>query len=135
LTIRLSNMSYIIPPTGYLINGYGPHACAIAVSYISDSYNMYILGAPFVRSFYTSFDYESNQVMLAVNVNAPNGTTIDVGQRLSGWQIFGIFIAITIGALFVIIGSFCFIKKCLCQKCKNNQQTQETLLEANNMTM
>jgi hypothetical protein len=57
LTIRLSNMSYIIPPAGYLLNGYGPHACAIAVSYISDSYNMYILGAPFVRSFYTAFDF------------------------------------------------------------------------------
>ena len=79
LTFRLSNMSYSIPPAGYLLDNYGPHACAIAVSYISDTYNMYILGDPFIRSFYTAFDYETNQVMLAVNVNAPNGTSIDVG--------------------------------------------------------
>lgn len=72
-------MSYIIPPAGYLLDNYGPHACTVAVSYISDSYNMYILGDPFIRSFYTAFDYETNQVMLAVNVNAPNGTSIDVG--------------------------------------------------------
>lgn len=50
-------MSYTIPPAGYLLDNYGTHACVIGLSYISDSNNMYILGDPFIRSFFTSFDY------------------------------------------------------------------------------
>lgn len=79
MTFRLSNMSYVIPPAGYLLENYNLHACAIAVSYISDSHNMYILGDPFIRNFYTAFDYSTNKIILAVNANAPSGTSIDVG--------------------------------------------------------
>lgn len=76
LTIKLSDYNYVIPPQGYLLDSYGGHTCAIAVSYVLDSYNMYILGDPFIRSFYTTFDYGNNKIMLAVNVNAPEGTMI-----------------------------------------------------------
>lgn len=114
LTIRLNNMSYIIPPAGYLIDNYdGDGQCVIAVSFISDSNNMYILGDPFIRSFFTSFDYKQKRVLLAVSANAPDGTRIDRGQILNGWQIFGIFIAITIGALMLCIGSWCFVTRCV----------------------
>ena len=74
LTIKLSDYNYVIPPRGFLLDNYNGHTCAIAVSYVQDSYNMYILGDPFIRRFYTTFDYGNNKIMLAVNVNAPEGT-------------------------------------------------------------
>jgi hypothetical protein len=49
ITLRMDNMSYVIPPAGYLIDNYATHACAVGVGYISDSYNMYILGEVFMR--------------------------------------------------------------------------------------
>ncbi len=78
-------MTYTIPPAGYLLENYNSHACVIAVSYIADSNNMYILGDIFIRNFYTAFDYQENKVVIAVSANAPSGTAIDVGQLLTGW--------------------------------------------------
>jgi hypothetical protein len=57
LKIRINNNNYVIPPAGYLIEDTFGHKCVIAVSYISDAHEEYILGFPFMRSFYTIFDY------------------------------------------------------------------------------
>jgi len=106
-------MSYTIPPQAYLIDNYATHRCAVGIAYISDSYNMYVLGEVFMRSFYTALDFGTNQVILAVSSNAYEGVLIDRGQKLNGWQIFGLFIAGTICALIIGIGSYCGIKQCV----------------------
>lgn len=62
LRIRLENTIFVIPPEGYLLENTLNHQCVIAVSYISDSKEMYILGEAFLRNFYAVFDYSTNQV-------------------------------------------------------------------------
>lgn len=69
-----------------------------------------------MRNYFTQFNYQKNEVMIAVNNNAPENTLIDNGQKFTGWQIFFIFIAFTILALILMIGSWCFITRCVVQK-------------------
>lgn len=114
LTIRLTNLDYVIPAAGYLLDGYQSHGCAVAVSYVSDQQNIYILGTTFLRSFYTEFDYQTNRIMFAVNANAASGT--EVKQVLSGWLIFACFVGATVAALVLCIGTYCGVKKLIFSK-------------------
>jgi len=90
------------------------HQCVIAVSYIQDSREMYILGEAFLRNFYAIFNYNTNEVQLAVNVNAPAGTKIHTVK--SGWVIFAYTMAATLALLVFCIGTFCFVTRCCCRK-------------------
>lgn len=114
LTIRLYDTEFVIPPAGYLLENTMNHQCVIAVSYISDSREMYILGEAFLRNFYAIFDYSTNTVQLAVNSNAPTGTKIH--KVRSGWVIFAYTMAATIILLMFCIGTFCIITRCCCRK-------------------
>ena len=114
LTIRLENTNFVIPPAGYLLENTMNHQCVIAVSYISDGREMYILGETFLRNFYAVFDYTTNKVQLAVNANAPVGTKIHTVK--SGWVIFAYTMAATLALLIMCIGTFCFITRCCCRK-------------------
>ena len=116
----------MIPPAGYLLANTQGHACLIAVSYVSDSQNMYILGDAFLRNFYTVFDYSSNEVKFAVSSNASPGTKIHT--FLSGWVIFAYTMTATLLVLFCCIGSYCFITRC-CLKQKARPRYQPTKFE------
>ena len=95
LTVVLGNNHYTIPPEGYTFNLQGD-TCTIAVSYLSDTQGMYILGDTFMRNFVTTFDNHNKELRLAVNVNAPAGTSIEF--KFSGGQIFGLIM----GSLLVV---------------------------------
>lgn len=62
--------------------------------------------------------------MLAVSANAPKGTLIDNGQKFSGWQLFLMFIGFTMLALVLIIGSWCFMTRCVMKKYKERQKRE-----------
>ena len=53
LVIYLEDKKYLIPPAGYMLDDYYGNACALTVSWISDSHNFYMLGDAFIRNFYT----------------------------------------------------------------------------------
>ena len=72
------------------------------------------MGEAFLRNFYAVFDYTTNQVQLAVNINAPAGTKIHTVK--SGWAIFAYTMAATLAILVICIGTFCFVTRCCCRK-------------------
>lgn len=108
LTIRLNNNNFIIPPEGYLLEDKFEHRCVIAVSYISDATELYILGDTFLRNFYTVLNFDDYTVAFAVSSNAAPGTKIE--PVLSGWIIFAYFTLATIGLILVCIGPCCLVR-------------------------
>ena len=110
MTIELNNNEYTIAPAGYMVsNDLGDHKCSIAVSYNSDSSGLYILGDTFLRNYVSTFDYKKGEVRMAVNVNAPTGTSIV--YHMGGWEIFGIFMLCVFGILLI---GFCAFKVYKC---------------------
>ena len=65
-TFQLEYTTFTIPPAGYTSDVDG--GCLIAVSYISDSQGLYILGDTFLRNFVSTYDYEKKKIDLGVNV-------------------------------------------------------------------
>jgi len=116
-----------------VLDDYLGHQCAITVNYISDQASMVILGDAFLRNFFTQYDYRDHKVVIGVSTNAPEGTLIDDGQKFTGWQIFGIFIAFTVLIISTIIGSWCFVTRCIVKKYRENKQraVQSVLEELN----
>ena len=58
LTFFFNSNPYTIQPQGYTIsNAWDGWACVVAVSYVSDSSNVYVLGDTFLRNFVSVFDY------------------------------------------------------------------------------
>ena len=60
---------------------------------------MYILGDPFLRNFYTTFDYEDNQMSLAVSSTAALGTTI---TRYYSVAVIALFVMIVLMVVVII---------------------------------
>ena len=85
ITVRLANNHYTIQPEGYMFSGNGRQSkmCTVAISYMSDTQGLFILGDTFMRNFVTTFDNDSEEIRLAVNINAPAGTKIE--WKISGW--------------------------------------------------
>ena len=79
LEFDIGGMTFNIPPLGYMVDNYNGHTCAFMVSFIQDSDNMYVLGDAFMRNFFTSFDMQNSQIMLAVNENFQIGQSIGNG--------------------------------------------------------
>ena len=65
------------------------------------------MGDTFIRNFYTSFDYEKENVYLAKNSNAAAGVSID--HRMNPWAITGI----VLGVLLFLIITYCCVKRCI----------------------
>lgn len=123
MTIRLDNVKYTIPPEGYLIENTLGHLCVVGISPISDSQGMYILGDVFLRNFYTTFDFGSNDLRLAINANAAQEVYIET--VLSGWAIFGIILACLVGLSLIILLVLCIIKK---QRAKKQKRKSAAFL-------
>ena len=78
LMINLQENYYTMPPEAYTFSSDNRYQnkCIVAVSMTSDAGGVYILGDTFLRNFVTTFDYEKNEMRLAININAPAGVTI-----------------------------------------------------------
>ena len=137
LTITLNYNEYTIPPQGYVLSGmvddFG-YGCVIAITPISDSQGMYILGDTFLRNFITSFDYKKNTISFAVNPKAPQGTF--AAHHMNSTSI--VFIVIGVVAAFALgIGAYCFFNKRKMQASSSQvaygtSQVQKTENQANN---
>ena len=66
-TFQLYYTTFTIPPAGYTFDLEGN--CVIAVSYLSDSSNLCILGDTFLRNFVSTFDYKDYGIRLGININ------------------------------------------------------------------
>jgi hypothetical protein len=124
LTIFLNYNEYVITPQGYtLSNGdLDGHKCAVAVSYSADSQGLYILGDTFLRNFVSTYDYKKKAVRLAVNVNAPVGTSAIAHDN----PMELIFIAA--GGIIGLIVLYCIIKNCCCKKKKSKSSVDKNRL-------
>ena len=67
LVFKLDNLTFTIPPSVYAVDGMLNNACTIAVSYSSNDSTPFIFGDPFLRSFYTTFNFKKDRVELAVS--------------------------------------------------------------------
>jgi len=70
LKLALDGTLYEIPPAGYLVQ-YGPTACAAPVSVGDIVPGTIVLGAPFLRNFYSVMDYEHYTISFAVSATIP----------------------------------------------------------------
>ena len=61
-----------------------------------------------MRNFVTTFDNDKNEIRLAINVNAPDGTEIKF--KLNGAQIFGIIFGALAVIAIVLLAIRCCIK-------------------------
>lgn len=92
--------------------------CCIALAHISDSDEEYIFGIPFLRSYYSIFNYSEKKVGLAVNSNAPSGVSMiaatstpsSTSDSLSGGAIAGIIIGLLV-VLVIIVVIICMVNK------------------------
>jgi len=87
------------------------NACTLAVSYSSNDSNPFIFGDPFLRSFYTTFNFKNNRVETAVSIHAVPGTTITAVMATK--IIIGIVFGVFFGILFTVLGIcyYCKYKK------------------------
>jgi len=108
LVIRLAHVTFTIPPAAYAIDNILGNACTLGVSYSSDDYNPFIFGDPFLRSFYTTFNYKDNRVETAVSIHAVPGTIITAVMATK--IIIGITFGVFFGALFIIL-ALCYYYK------------------------
>lgn len=107
IILQLGRRQYTIPVAGYTIPaGVFGSKCIFAVSSIPNSQNMYILGDTFIRNFYSVFDYQRNQIGLAVSASAPEGVSIS-DFHLTGWEIAAI---VLLCILFLVCVILCVLK-------------------------
>lgn len=68
IEFTLQNTKITIKPRGYLYHLADQNKdCFIGISSIPDSLNQYRLGTIFLRNFYTSLDFDRNQIMIGLN--------------------------------------------------------------------
>lgn len=67
----MDGTSYPISPSGFLLENFNGHTCAVMISYISDSQNMLILGDTFFRNYYTELWYSALTIKIAAT-STPN---------------------------------------------------------------
>ena len=74
-------MTFTMPPSTYTFNLEDPDTlesiCIVAISSLPEDQSVHILGDPFLRTFTTTFDYGTQQMGLALNINAPEGAKIE----------------------------------------------------------
>ncbi len=70
--------SYVVPALSS-----DPSICPLAFQPSGDMSDMWIMGDPFLRAFYTIYDYENSRVGLAATV-PPAGTAVPYGNKAAG---------------------------------------------------
>ena len=58
LTFTLNGVNYTVPSSAYLVDNLNNITCQVMVTFVSPtSSNGIVLGTPFIRQYYTYFDY------------------------------------------------------------------------------
>ena len=92
LVFQLDGVDYTVPPTGYLLQSLSGFGCSVLVNTIEDEMGIMILGDPFFRTFYISFDYSANTISLA-----PSATPPRLRDQMSVWTL----IALMVGSVLI----------------------------------
>ena len=79
-----------------------------------------MIGLPFLENFVTVYEYENGRVQLGLNVDARVGAAIDAVTpwdkavdklgHLTGWQVFGLVVAIVAILLLLLLCCRCLLK-------------------------
>jgi hypothetical protein len=110
LTINAGLASYTMPPQAYTMPGESVSPgvkCLVPVTHTPDSSGVALLGDTFLRNFYSTYNFETNKVGLAVNSANPWDCTIT--PHLAPWAIFLIIFAL----LLTVAGAVTLVKKYL----------------------
>ena len=58
LTFTLNGVNYTVPSSAYLVDNLNNITCQVMVTFVTPtSTNGIVLGTPFIRQYYTYFDY------------------------------------------------------------------------------
>ena len=87
----------------------------VAVSYISDVSGLYILGDTFLRSYVSTFNYTSEQMILGPSASAPG--KFETVRTWEFWVLLAIVCLCGLVLLAVLVS--CIVKKV---KARRNQQ-------------
>jgi hypothetical protein len=104
-----------IPPAGYLVDNLMGVACVLAIADVGSDNTFYVFGDTFMRNFYITFDYYTNDVSFGVSSNAPSGVSIK--KVISAWGI----VFVTIGCLLIVVLTILLVRNRLCKR-KNRLQ-------------
>lgn len=122
LTFYFVKNKYTIPPQGYTLSNSFGWPCVVAVTSVSDTTGLMVLGDSFLRNFVTSFDYQLNYVSFAVSANAPPGT---LAQNKIGLLDI---VFIVFGSLVFVALIACFIHKRYCANRRRQKKAPRTVL-------
>ena len=75
ITITVDDIQYRIPPQGQAVRDTNGEGCDGGIE-LDTSLEVSMIGAKFIESFATTYDYSNGKIGFGVNVNAFNGTTI-----------------------------------------------------------
>ena len=122
LTLTLQGKNFTLRSYQYLVSGDGHVApkCLVAVSYLSDYEGLYILGDTFLRSYVSTFNYTSEQVLLGASATAP--TRLKPHRTWEFWVLVGIVSACGLVLLIVLV-------RCMVRRVKAGRQQQYQQVE------
>jgi uncharacterized protein YneF (UPF0154 family) len=119
LTINAGLASYTMPPQAYTMAGQKVSPgikCIVPVTHTPDSSGVALLGDTFLRNFYSTYNFETNKVGLAVNSANPWDCTIT--PHMAGWAIFLVILAV----LVTVVGGYVLGKRYLRKSADNNRR-------------
>ena len=105
ITINLGQTSLVIPPEGYVLDDTLGYKCLVAIGNGGSAQGPYVLGDTFMRNFYTTFDYGSKRIELAVSANAPTGVEIKHHYTLKR------ILLVSFASLLVVLVLACICKR------------------------
>ena len=103
MSVVITRNKFDIPPENYLWDVYGDGSeCDVMIAQAADSDIYVSLGQPFVKTYYTSFDYGENLVYFGVST-----TVTAQGEIRLFPPIVWMYLGFTIAVLPPIIAAFC----------------------------
>ena len=101
------------------MDDYNDYRCSALVSYVADDAGIYILGTPFMRNFYISFDY-NDQTMTFTSKWTISDAAKDYGG-MSGMSVLIVLVGICVLLIYIGVMIYCC--------CKNKKKQKEEALE------